>query len=146
MGNVSAVLSSWRLVELLATGSVLLLQEDFSRELISHWLTPWEHFVPVSANLSDLVDKIRWLEAHPTEAEAIAARGFELFTHRVRRQDTYCYTWQALGTLARATMLEPLPTSTALRKDGWREVDAASVLHLPPDSMPLKQLLAAAQA
>ena len=55
MINVSAVLSSWRLIELLASGALLLLQEDADREVLKDWLVPWEHFIPVNYELSDLV-------------------------------------------------------------------------------------------
>merc|ERR1712032_1252014 len=88
--NTAAVLSSWRLSEMLTTGSVLLLQESSDYELIYAWLTPWEHYVPINQGMGDLVDKIEWLEQHPDVAEAIAKAGFDFFTRRVRRQDTYC--------------------------------------------------------
>lgn len=121
--NVAAVLSSWRLSELLATKSVLLLQEDATRELIFEWLTPWEHYVPVNAGLSDLVEKVQWLEEHPAEAESIAARSYSFFTRRVRRADTYCYLWQlfrTLGDVSTATAVE----SQVVKSQGWHEVPA----------------------
>lgn len=140
--NVAAVLSSWRLSELLASGSVLLLQDDASSELIYEWLTPWEHFVPISNGLSDLVAKIQWLEAHPAQAQAIAERGLQFFKSRVRRQDTYCYIWQAMSSLARATELRPLP------KPGkrWTEVRLADMAERAPQHTPLRALLGATSA
>lgn len=141
---VSAVLSAWRLTELLTSKSVLLLQEDSSREVIYEWLTPWEHFVPISTGLSDLVEKIQWLEEHQQEAEAIAQRGFAFFQHRVRRQDTYCYIWQALDALARATEATTLPAPDVLEKQKWKA--ATAFLDLPkfaPGHVPLGKLLEA---
>jgi len=67
--NVGAVLSSWRLVELLRGGSVLLLQEDTSWEVAHTWLEPWVHYVPVHYELDDLVEKVEWLVANDGEAE-----------------------------------------------------------------------------
>ena len=98
--NVAAVLSSWRLVDMLATKSVLLLQQSWDQELIMEWLVPWEHYVPISPGLSDLVDKVQWLEQNQEIAESIAERSFQHFSERVRRQDTFCYIWQAFQTLA----------------------------------------------
>lgn len=98
--NVAAVLSSWRLVDMLATKSVLLLQESWDHELIMEWLVPWEHYVPISPGLSDLIEKVQWLERNQDIAESIAERGFQRFSERVRRQDTLCYIWQAFQTLA----------------------------------------------
>lgn len=140
--NVSAVLSAWRLAEMLASGSLLLLQDDSSRELIYEWLTPWEHYVPVSNSLSDLVDKVRWLEEHQEQAQVIAERGLDFFQRRVRRQDTYCYLWQALSALSQATELRPLPAPAELQRQGWREVDLSAAGRVEPQHMPLRDLLA----
>jgi hypothetical protein len=38
-------------------------------------LIPWRHFVPISADLSDLSEKIDWVRTHQTEARDIARRG-----------------------------------------------------------------------
>ncbi len=38
-------------------------------------LRPGEHFVPVRADLSDLIDKLEWLRAAPETAKAIGAAG-----------------------------------------------------------------------
>lgn len=38
-------------------------------------LIPWQHFVPVAADLSDLVDVLAWCQAHPRDCQAIAAAG-----------------------------------------------------------------------
>jgi len=141
--NVSAVLSAWRLVELLASGSLLLLQDDPSSELIYEWLTPWKHFVPISHGLSDLVEKVRWLEEHQAEAEAIARRGFEHFVKRMRRQDTYCYIWQALSGLARSTVNTSLPKVATLKKNKWTEINMQANIEASHAYVPLRDLLSA---
>ncbi|MEP9390304.1 glycosyl transferase family 90 [Mesorhizobium sp. KR9-304] len=38
-------------------------------------IRPWEHFVPVKADMSDLVEKIEWARSHDAEAKTIAANG-----------------------------------------------------------------------
>ncbi len=38
-------------------------------------LKPWEHYVPVSADLSDLMERIEWVRANDREASEIARRG-----------------------------------------------------------------------
>lgn len=58
-----------------------------------HKLQPWEHYVPVRADLSDLAEQIDWLRSHDAEAREIAARGqavartltFESETHEAAR-------------------------------------------------------------
>src|SRR5690606_40217674 len=38
-------------------------------------LIPWEHFVPVRADMSDLLEKIDWVRTNDSEAAAIASHG-----------------------------------------------------------------------
>jgi len=38
-------------------------------------LVPWEHFVPVSADMSDLAERIDWVRSHDKEAAIIAQNG-----------------------------------------------------------------------
>ena len=38
-------------------------------------IRPWEHFVPVRADMSDLVEKIDWARSHDSEARRIAENG-----------------------------------------------------------------------
>jgi hypothetical protein len=40
-------------------------------------LKPWEHYIPVKENLSDLVDKHEWLKHNEAESLKIAARAKE---------------------------------------------------------------------
>jgi Glycosyl transferase family 90 len=41
-------------------------------------LTPWHNYIPVSSDMSDLVDKIRWLARNDTVAQKIGQGGREL--------------------------------------------------------------------
>jgi hypothetical protein len=41
-------------------------------------LKPWENYVPVRSDMSDLVEKIVWLRTHEAEAREIGRRGAEL--------------------------------------------------------------------
>lgn len=38
-------------------------------------LRPWEHFIPISADLSDLFEKIDWAKSNPSHAHDIAKNG-----------------------------------------------------------------------
>lgn len=40
-----------------------------------HKIAPWEHFVPIKADLSDLAEQIDWVKSNPAKAKAIAAQG-----------------------------------------------------------------------
>ena len=41
-------------------------------------LIPWEHYVPVRADMSDLTEKLDWVRTNDAEAQGIAARGQQL--------------------------------------------------------------------
>ena len=41
-------------------------------------LRPWEHFIPVAADLSDLLERVDWCRRHPDGCREIAARGQSL--------------------------------------------------------------------
>jgi len=123
---------------------VLLLQDDSDHELIYEWLTPWVHFVPFNSELSDLVPKVQWLESHPQEAEAIAARGFQHFRERVRQQDTHCYLLQTFLTLNRTLEPTRLPPAKDFSIAGWKKVQPAKLSQLSHNYVPLKQLIDAA--
>jgi hypothetical protein len=49
-------------------------QEGF-RQWYYDRIRPWEHFVPVKSDMSDLIEKIEWARSHDAEAQAIAANG-----------------------------------------------------------------------
>ena len=38
-------------------------------------IRPWEHFVPVRADMADLAEKVAWVRSHDREAQDIAKRG-----------------------------------------------------------------------
>ncbi len=70
--------NSWPgLFQKLLTGSPVL--KVTSRHGHRQWyydrLVPWENFVPVASDMSDLVEKVDWLIAHDAEAQRIGAAG-----------------------------------------------------------------------
>lgn len=70
--SIDGVCSSWeRVPYILASGSVLLLQHRWN-QFFYPGLKPWEHYVPLKDDVSDLVERYKWLIVHPFEAKAIA--------------------------------------------------------------------------
>ena len=88
---------SGRIPTLFHTGRAVLFVERVVRSWAGNMLNtsdnhrsfapfqPFVHFVPVKADMSDLVEKATWLTTHPTEAAAIGHAGQALarqyFTH-----------------------------------------------------------------
>jgi hypothetical protein len=54
----------------------LILKPPSGRELFySYLLRPWQHYIPVARDMSDIADRVLWVDSHPDEAAAIAANG-----------------------------------------------------------------------
>ncbi len=68
------------LMQKLYTGSTVLKIASSSgfRQWYYERLLPWRNFVPVSAEMEDLLEKIRWLTDHDSVARQIGIRGREL--------------------------------------------------------------------
>ena len=56
-GTVAAYRFPW----LLAGGSAVLKQESKYYEHFYSQLKPWVHYVPVKPDLSDILEKVKWL-------------------------------------------------------------------------------------
>lgn len=48
------------------------------RQWYYHRLEPWQHYVPLAADLSDLLQKIDWCRTHETDCQRIAGQGRDL--------------------------------------------------------------------
>ena len=73
----------WKLL----SGSLTFKQA--SRDIMYFYpeMIPWKHYIPVRADLSDLIEKIEWAKNHDEIAHAIAQNGREFaLTHLMREQ------------------------------------------------------------
>lgn len=66
---------SARLKLLLHSGRPVMIQDRLWKEWFWPQLEPMVHFIPVAADLSDVVEQARWTVEHPEEAAAIGAAG-----------------------------------------------------------------------
>ncbi|AYV88134.2 hypothetical protein [Largemouth bass virus] len=102
-GNAPA----FRLLRDLSLGSVVLLPSTPpGQEELKMWfynkLKPWVHYVPVSGDLSDLVDAIVWCRENDVESQAIAARGQSLARKTLSMEGQLDY-WLETISLFRST-------------------------------------------
>jgi len=71
------------MVRLLLGCCVLKIESERGfRQWFYHRLEPWSHFVPVRADMSDLLEKIAWCRSHDSDCQRIAAAAFET-AHRM---------------------------------------------------------------
>ena len=67
-------------------GFVILWQESPMHQWFYDELIPWEHYVPVAHDLSDLLEKIDWLREHDDEARRISEKA-KIFAQYYFRHD-----------------------------------------------------------
>jgi len=67
--------NSWELVRKLRLGSCLLIGDSDWQLWHDQFIRPWEHFVPIKRDYSDLEEIIDWCLAHDDEARQIAENG-----------------------------------------------------------------------
>ncbi|KAJ7023140.1 hypothetical protein C8F04DRAFT_1135125, partial [Mycena alexandri] len=85
---------SGRFLGLMRSGSLVF-------KYFNDWLRPFEHYIPVKADLSDLVQQIRWANDNPAEARLIQQRGMETAKRVVTDDQNDCYFFAALLEWAR---------------------------------------------
>ncbi|KAJ7210759.1 glycosyl transferase family 90-domain-containing protein [Mycena pura] len=93
--DVDGTTFSGRFLGLLRSGSLVLKSTVFE-EYFNDWLRPFEHFVPVLPDLSDLAEKIQWANEHPEEARLIQQRGLEVARRVVTDDQNDCYFFAVL--------------------------------------------------
>jgi hypothetical protein len=94
-------------------------------------MLPWVHFVPVETDLSDLLDKVKWLRAHDSQAAAIAARGREFAMSMTVDSETERATRTIAEGIRRMNGGADIELTFGLHgtvreflRDGWRGQDA----------------------
>lgn len=84
-------MAAYRLPYLLAGDSVVFKQESKYYEYFYHHLNPYEHYVPIKSDLSDLINKIRWARNNDIKMRQIAKAGRALMRQVALPHDVFCY-------------------------------------------------------
>ncbi|XP_064393653.1 protein O-glucosyltransferase 2-like isoform X2 [Halichondria panicea] len=58
--NIDGTVAAYRLPYLLAGGSLVLKQDSSYYEHFYHQLEPWEHYIPLHRNISDVLERVEW--------------------------------------------------------------------------------------
>ncbi|KAJ7740516.1 glycosyl transferase family 90-domain-containing protein [Mycena metata] len=99
---------SGRFLGLMKSGSLVFKSTLFT-EYFDAWLRPYEHYIPVLPDLSDLVERIEWARSHDKEAKRIQEAGKEFAERVITDEQNDCYwgmvliEWERLqsGTVGR---------------------------------------------
>ncbi|KAJ7448244.1 glycosyl transferase family 90-domain-containing protein [Mycena galericulata] len=91
---------SGRYLGLLRSGSLVFKATAFE-EYFNDWLRPYEHYVPVNIDLSDLVEKVEWAITNEAQARQIQERGMQFAQRVLTDAQNNCYFSAVLSEWAR---------------------------------------------
>lgn len=70
---------------------MVMKQDSKYHEHFYSLVKPWQHYVPVSHDLSDLIERIRWAHDNDAEAKKIALAGQKFAQENLMPKDIFCY-------------------------------------------------------
>lgn len=82
----------WRLL----SGSLTLKQESDEVQYFYGALEPYEHYIPVKRDMSDLIEKIDWAKKHDSECHLIAERARAFAHQNLMPNQIYAYLYWVL--------------------------------------------------
>jgi Glycosyl transferase family 90 len=92
-GNTCAYTNSgWKLF----TNSVIFKPDSDNIQWYYNCLKPYEHFIPVKADLSDLREKVQWAREHDQEAAVIASNARAFACQHLKTTDSLMYLYYVL--------------------------------------------------
>ena len=86
-GHVSALRLSYEL----SMNSVLLIVESKWKMWFSNLLIPYEHYIPVKEDLSDIIDIIKWCQNNDLKCKKIAKNGKEFYNKYLGKEGVFDY-------------------------------------------------------
>ncbi|KAA8588333.1 hypothetical protein FQN60_001527 [Etheostoma spectabile] len=105
--NIDGTVAAYRLPYLLAGDSVVLKQDSGYYEHFYNELRPWEHYIPIRADLGDLLEKIQWARDHDEEALKIALAGQQFARNYLMGDSIFCYYYKLFQEYAKLQVTEP---------------------------------------
>ena len=88
---LDGTVAAYRLPYLLAGGSAVFKQESNYFEHFYKDLKPWQHFIPVKRDLSDILDQIKWAKDNDAEVRKIAENARNYVIQNLLPDHVLCY-------------------------------------------------------
>ena len=82
----------------LFTKSLIFKTQSNRIEWFYDALVPGVHFIPFHPEINDLAEKIHWAKSHDTQAQTIAAAGYDFAKHHLLDEDAFVYLYLVLNT------------------------------------------------
>jgi len=97
--DIEGYVSAFRLSSELRMRSVILLVDSDYKLWYSQWLVPYEHFVPVKKDLSDLIEIIQWCIKHDKECSKIAENAYTFYEKYLTKDGIFDYLQKKMNTI-----------------------------------------------
>ena len=94
--NLDGHVAAFRLGHEFSLGSVLLIPKSKYYLWFSYLLKPYEHYVPIKNDLSDLIEQIKWCKNNDDECKKISENGVKFFNTYLNKDGIYDYVQQLL--------------------------------------------------
>lgn len=89
--NIDGTVAAYRFPYLLAGDAVVFKQDSGYYEHFYSDLTPGVHYIPIKADLSDLIEVIKWAQTHDEDVRQIGANGRQYARNHLLPKDIICY-------------------------------------------------------
>lgn len=101
--NVDGHVSAYRLSLEMRMGSVILLADSKYRMWFRKYLVPYEHYIPIKEDLSDLYEKILWCKSNDEKCEEIAQNAKKFYYKYLTKNSILDYMQKLLIDLKKHT-------------------------------------------
>lgn len=109
--NIDGSVSAFRLSTELRLNSVLLLVKSDYKLWFSDWLVEYEHYVPVNADLSNIISQIEWCRANDEQCKQIAKNAVVFYEKYLSNEKIIEFIASQLNKISSAM----IPGLTSLR-------------------------------
>jgi len=109
--HIQGHVQAYRLSMELASYSVVLLVESKYKLWYEHLLKPWEHYVPISEDLSDLEEKVNWCVKNDDLCKNIALNARKFYEIRLTRKGCMEYLFGIMKQMSCCRTSNPVYSS-----------------------------------
>ena len=88
---MDGTVAAYRLPHLMAGDSLVLKQDSSFYEHFYRDLKPYQHYVPIQRDLTDLLDKVQWARDNDAQAKNIAQNAQAFVNDNLLPGHIYCY-------------------------------------------------------
>jgi hypothetical protein len=98
--NLDGHVSAFRLGHEFSLKSVILIPKSQYYLWFSFLLIPYEHFVPINEDLSDLITQIKWCKENDKKCKKIALNGYNFYKKYLERDGVFDYMVKILSKIS----------------------------------------------